>query len=369
MHVRKETSEWSIRMLIDIQSRINVDAEYQRGKVWSRAQQALLIDSILRNFDIPKIFLRQRSDGSKYLFDVIDGKQRLTAIWLFASDDVRLLRNSDAFPELGDLGGKCWSELPADAQDKLQFSNITITKIEQATEEDIHELFLRLQRGEPLNAAEKRNAMRGTVRDFVANTLAKHLLWNTTGIRSSRFGFDEHSAIILALCAQDGPTNLKGADLQTLYETESFSEESELAARVLQVLDQLKEISDCEPKAIRTRWGLVDLTLSLMQLKKDGVVTNPTDIMNFYNDFEKNRRAVGEALDNLQTQLVNLSADAEAEPEEIAEELKLDAPDIRPAMLTYYLAFTREGATEENVRRRSQIMYSSLLEHVSAITE
>ena len=53
--MRKETSEWSIRMLVDLQNRINVDAEYQRGKVWSRAQQALLIDSILRSFDIPKI--------------------------------------------------------------------------------------------------------------------------------------------------------------------------------------------------------------------------------------------------------------------------------------------------------------------------
>lgn len=79
--MRKETSEWSIRMLIDLENRINVDAEYQRGKVWSEPQQALLIDSLLRNFDIPKIFLRKRSGESKYLFDVIDGKQRLTAIW------------------------------------------------------------------------------------------------------------------------------------------------------------------------------------------------------------------------------------------------------------------------------------------------
>ena len=56
--MRKETSEWTVRMLADFRGRINVDAEYQRGNVWSQAQQALLIDSILRGFDIPKIFLR-----------------------------------------------------------------------------------------------------------------------------------------------------------------------------------------------------------------------------------------------------------------------------------------------------------------------
>ena len=33
--MRKETSEWSIRMLVDFRSRIDVDREYQRGKVWS----------------------------------------------------------------------------------------------------------------------------------------------------------------------------------------------------------------------------------------------------------------------------------------------------------------------------------------------
>ena len=79
--MRRETSEWSVRMLADFQSRINVDAEYQRGKVWSQPQQALLIDSVMRGFDIPKIFLRKLPDGNPYLFDVIDGKQRLTAIW------------------------------------------------------------------------------------------------------------------------------------------------------------------------------------------------------------------------------------------------------------------------------------------------
>ena len=353
-------------MLVDLQSRINVDAEYQRGKVWSPAQQALLIDSLLRNFDVPKLFLRKRSDGSKYLFDVIDGKQRLTAIWLFASNDIRLLRNSDEFPGLGDLGGKCWSELPSNAQDELQFSNITITKIEQATEDEIHELFLRLQRGEPLNAAEKRNAMTGPVRDFVANTLARHVLWNTTGIRSSRFGLHEHAAIVLALVLQKGPTGLKGADLQELYETSEFDENSELATRTIAILDRLREISDCSAKAIRTRWGLVDLTLMLIQLEENGVSAEPNEIMDFFKDFEKSRTATGEALDNLQTQLVNLSANTDANSEQAVKEVMLEVPGLSPSMLTYYLAFTREGATEENVRRRSQIMYSSLLAHLGA---
>ena len=364
--MRKETSEWNIRMLVDLQNRINVDAEYQRGKVWSRAQQALLIDSILRNFDIPKIFLRKRSDGSKYLFDVIDGKQRLTAIWRFASDDFRLLRNSEEFSALGNLGGKCWSELPMEAKDQLQFSNVTITKIEEATEEEIHELFLRLQRGEPLNAAEKRNAMAGPVRDFVANILARHSVWNATAIRSDRFGLAEHAAIVLALVMRNGPASLKGADLQKLYEMPEFDAESQIAHRAVVVLDELKAICDCAPRTIRTRWGLVDLTVVLIQLEENDIVIEPMNIMKFFRDFEKKRRDVGERLNDLQTRLVDLSIKTDANGEEVPDEIKMEIPEISSPMLTYYLAFTREGATEENVRTRSQIMYNDLLEYLSA---
>lgn len=132
-------------MLIDFKDRINVDAEYQRGMVWSKAQKALLIDSIMRGFDIPKIYLSKLPDGSEYLFNVIDGKQRLTAIWDFVSDSFPLLEKLSKFPALGELGGSRWSDLPDKAKDKLQFATITVTKVEGETREEVHELFLRLQ--------------------------------------------------------------------------------------------------------------------------------------------------------------------------------------------------------------------------------
>ena len=359
--MRKETSEWSIRMLADFQSRINVEAEYQRGKVWSQAQQALLIDSIMRGFDIPKIFLRKLPDGSPYLFDVIDGKQRLTAIWRFVSDGFRLLRNIGSFPDLGDLGGKCWSELPDDAKDRLQFANITVSKIEEATEDEIHELFLRLQRGEPLNAAERRNAMSGPVRDFVANHLASHSVWRETGLRSARFGLHEHAAIILALVVKSGPTALKGADLYRLYELNNFDPNGQIALRTIRLLDTLREVASFEQGAIRTRWGLVDLSIVLMRLENDKSTLKPEEIMDFFKKFEEDRRSVGVKIGDLQTKLVELSADDGPPPDEI------ELSQIPSDMLSYHLAFSREGATEENIATRSEIIYQKLLEYWKGI--
>ena len=354
--MKTDTQGWSVRMLIDFKDRIKVDAEYQRGAVWSEPQKALLIDSIMRGFDIPKIYLSKLSDGSNYLFNVIDGKQRLTAIWDFFSDDFPLLKELDEFPELGQLGGSCWSQLSSEAQDKLQFATITVTKIEDETEAEIHELFLRLQKGEPLNAAEKRNAMRGPVRDFVKNKLATSSVWSHTKLRTARSGLDEHAAIALSLVLANGPTGLKGADLYQLYSRKDFDPNGADANRTIELLTWLGKVAECQPEAIRTRWGFVDLFICLMKLTEINHSVEPVKIMEFFEKFEEKRREVASTLSEMQTKLIESSATGGLPKDEIA------SAHIPQDMLSYHLSFTREGANKENVDTRSQIMYGKLMQ-------
>ena len=358
--MRKETSEWSIRMLVDFRSRIDVAREYQRGKVWSTPQQALLIDSILRGYDIPKVYVRRNPPNHNFLFDLIDGKQRLTAIWRFMSDDLRLPRKADEFPGLGDLSGKRWSDLPPRAQDQFQFANITVSKIEDAQADEVRELFLRLQKGEPLNSAEKRNAMAGPVRDFVTNTMAPHSLWARTGLSDRRFGIHTHSAILLSLVKQGGATNLKGADLEDLYQDEDFDPDGVEAQKTIALLDTLSNIASFGEHEIRTRWGLVDLAISLLRLEE--CEHQVAEIMEFYISFESQRRDTAMTLSELQTELVEKSLDDADNDDSVI------LPQIDPDLLAYHLAFTREGATKENVTIRSDIMYRRLLEHLAKDT-
>ena len=360
--MRKENSEWSVRMLVDFESRINVEEEFQRGKVWSTAQQALLIDSILRGFDIPKIYFHRMPQGDPYLFSVIDGKQRLTAIWRFFSDGFRLLRTED-FPDLGNLSGMRWSDLPSEAQDELQFASISVSKIEHTDSEEIRELFLRLQKGERLNSAEKRNAMDGPVHQFVLHRMVTHSLWPATGLSSRRFGIHEHSAILLALVRKGGPTAIKSADLEALYEDKSFDPAGPEAERTIALLDLLQEIASSERGAIRTRWGLVDLALSIMRLEADGLDVPPVETMTFFQSFEQRRREVAALLDELQTELVEKTLD------ESSEDGSIDLPPVESDLLAYHLRFAREGATEDNIRTRSNIMYQRLADHLNRVRE
>lgn len=252
-------------------------------------------------------------------------------------------RAATATPLSAPWAGRIGLKLPQDAKDRLQFAKITVTELETDDEGEIRELFQRLQQGEPLNAAEKRNAMDVPVRDFVANSLAKHPAWPETGLKSKRFGLHEISAIILALVAADGPTGLKGADLLSLYEDLDFDPSDVVATRTVELLDQLQAVAAVERGTLRTRWGIVDLLLSLKRLDESGIAAPPGEVMEFIVGFEQERRAAAAALSDLRSIVMDLPAS------EVDAEEKLELPQIEPDMLTYVNAFTREGATKENV--------------------
>lgn len=56
------------------------------GDVWTLDKKQLLIDSIINDFDIPKIYfhdLTEHDKNSKHDYAIIDGRQRLEAVWGF----------------------------------------------------------------------------------------------------------------------------------------------------------------------------------------------------------------------------------------------------------------------------------------------
>lgn len=62
---------------------LNLNPGFQRNSVWTIKDRAKLIESIIRNYPVPAIFLYRREEIGKIVYDVIDGKQRLESILLF----------------------------------------------------------------------------------------------------------------------------------------------------------------------------------------------------------------------------------------------------------------------------------------------
>jgi len=64
-----------------------VDSTYQRAPgIWEKWREQYLIDSILRGFGIPLIFIHKKN-GEKF---IVDGQQRLLTIWKFSENKLEL---------------------------------------------------------------------------------------------------------------------------------------------------------------------------------------------------------------------------------------------------------------------------------------
>jgi hypothetical protein len=62
---------------------LNLEPSFQRESVWNLKDQQGLIQSILDGYPIPSIFLFERFENGALIYDVLDGKQRLEAIFAF----------------------------------------------------------------------------------------------------------------------------------------------------------------------------------------------------------------------------------------------------------------------------------------------
>lgn len=153
-------------------SAIATDPLYQReSSVWSLDKQQLFLDSLLNGYDVPKFYLHDlRGEQPTKVYAIVDGKQRLTAIWSYLDDGFPLAADFRIEPghmpglppaAVAPAGPLRFSELDPHWQRVLTGTFLSIVLIRDASEEDIEDLFSRLNNGEALNAAERRNAMGG----------------------------------------------------------------------------------------------------------------------------------------------------------------------------------------------------------------
>jgi len=194
-----EKLTWTINDFLKLHNnkKLVINAEYQRSEVWKPPKKKMLIDSILNDYDIGSIILRQKEDK----WEILDGQQRLKAIFDFVGNEFPL---SDDHPT---NGGKYWKELGPDIQ-WGQFLNrlVYTTKIYSVDDETTSRIFLRVQEGMPLNGAERLNAMRGKFRNKIFE-VSKHPFFKETSVSEFRFSYRNLTAQFAVQEIDDGVTN------------------------------------------------------------------------------------------------------------------------------------------------------------------
>lgn len=145
-----------------MEPRYKLDPEYQRRHRWSEERKSRLIESFLMNVPVPPVFLFERELAR---FEVMDGRQRLTALSDFYADKFKL----SGLEQWAELNGRKYSELPTKIQDGINrryISSIILLKETGGDETKAAELkkmiFERLNSGGvKLGSQETRNAVHG----------------------------------------------------------------------------------------------------------------------------------------------------------------------------------------------------------------
>lgn len=334
-----KVTNWKISTLLKRREKINEQPDYQRGKVWSPEKEALLIDSILRGIDIPKIYLRNIKNHL-HDYEVADGQQRLTAILNFYDGQFKLLdKNIKGLKtsRIGDfqIGNKKYEELDSSLQQKFLDTEITIAVIDDCTEDEVRVLFGRLQEGVTLNAAEKRNAIISTIGKHIDSIALNHKFFENCKISKQRFKHQDYLAHVFCLIYYKNQDDLKGNLIEKLYLDRSISVTSNDLKKIDEILDIIHTIDLLDGKRIINKYTFIDIFWFLYRnLNSFHFDTN--GFKKSFNEFEQKRL---ENKDNL-------------------KELAQKKTDESVNLYNYIMNYDRSGSLSESINVRANVLDS-----------
>jgi hypothetical protein len=246
----KTLSWWRAR-----KDKIDMDPPYQRrGHLWSAADKAYLIDSIINGFDVPKVYVADFTyldtdlNKKRLPYAIIDGKQRFEAIFDFfegnitLNDDFIFLENPAL--KLGGLGYRDLTSSHPDIAELFDTYNLSVMSVITNSTTLINELFIRLNRSKPLTGAEIRNAMAGRAPE-VTRQMAKHQFFTDYVAFQTIRGQDLNAAMKLLLFEFAGkPQETKKTTLDAFVKNaERQRSKLEVAARrAYSALDDLTNV-------------------------------------------------------------------------------------------------------------------------------
>ncbi len=253
--------------------------DWQRELVWDRSKKQELIDSILRGWKLPKFYFVKTSEDE---YEVVDGQQRLQAIYEFFSGELPL---SDI--SAGQFGGAYYKDLPQRASDAYGDFEIEYDEIEDAAEEELKQFFQRLQAGLPLTSSEKLNAVHSKLGDFCRST-AKHSFFSEkVSFPNTRYAHFDVIAKAAAIEIEGFEAGLRFEELKETFAAQSsFSKSSAVAKRIKAALDFLDRAFSTKTDNLRSRsvaQSLITLTCRLIATHHAEALER--ELCGFFDDF------------------------------------------------------------------------------------
>jgi len=161
--VKTQSIEYDLETLVKKIDKgiIKLDPDYQRRHRWDAETSSRLIESLILNIPIPTIYISQDVDvdleTEEYRYSVIDGQQRLTAMYNFFKEKFPLT----GLDTLEELNGCLHKDLPPFLIRRLEERTVKCLRIDSTIDAQVKiDIFERLNSGSvKLEPQELRNAV------------------------------------------------------------------------------------------------------------------------------------------------------------------------------------------------------------------
>lgn len=305
--LKKYNIQWSGKTLGNqiTKGQVSFDCAIQRNPCWDLSRKSLLIHSMIEGYPIPPFYFSRRDDKR---YDALDGLQRSTAIKDFLdekyalSNDTPFVRDEDGYPI--DIVGKKMSELPEWAQDNIKEYSLTIYYFEDITDEEISELFFRINNGKPLTSIELTRVKAKCLKEF--QSIAAHDLISECVTDAGKKKYADENIVMQSwmLCfseIKDFSTKvfrpcIISADV-TADQVEKLNAAMDLVMEVCKSLDPKEKSDKRVLRKIKTRSHLVSCIYLAHKFLKAGLLQEHyKDVV--YKFFDSTKTSVDENYNN-----------------------------------------------------------------------
>ncbi len=266
-------------------NKIVLDTSIQRkSDQWNKKKKSLLILSGIQGIIIPGIFAKETlNEKNDTIWEVLDGKQRLTTLNSFLNDEFKL---DKTLPE--EYANKKFSELDEETQNTIKNIEIVVNVYQDITEQETEIIFCRLNNGQKLSNDNLLRAHMGPeLRAFVDEAIEKPFM-SKTALTNGQLKKSEDQGVVLAalsLIADCGTTDFSKDGLTAFVDEfkEDFNKEN--VQSILDALDWLDTVIEEKNKYLKkiSLPMIIAIAADCDESKKETYANN---LKSFLEDYE-----------------------------------------------------------------------------------